>query len=167
MKRALIISVVVVVVLCCAIFAVWVLPHAPSISSPTPVQHLAPDAYPLYSGATWGPEEGTTFGDFVGYGISSAPVTNITDIASTSMPFEQYYAQKLSAAGWGVDNALAAGGPGSEIVGYRKGADVLIVSFGSVFKAGGVNEPEQCPCDVTMHVFSGALESTSTRPISQ
>jgi hypothetical protein len=125
---------------------------------PVAEQHLNPDAYPLYSDLSWGSEQAKTFeGKFSGYEVTSIPVTDITDLSVVSTPFDNYYKNKLEAIGWTVDNSLAAGGPGASITAYKKGSDYIIVSFSTKFKGGGTNEPVQCPCDITMSVFSGAL----------
>jgi hypothetical protein len=58
-----------------------------------------------------------------------------------------------------VDNALAAGAPGADIVGYKKGNNYIILEYASVFKNnGGGNSPETCPCDLTFSVFAGTME---------
>ncbi|MGH7141596.1 MAG: hypothetical protein ACREGH_03120 [Minisyncoccia bacterium] len=134
-------------------------------TAPPPAQavhRLLPDAYPLYSGAQWGDVREAHLENFDGYEATSTPIQNVTDIAVVSQPFQRYYADKLSASGWSVDNALAAGGPGSEIVGYQKGAAYLIVGYQSFFTVGGKNEPAQCPCNVSFFVFSGSSTSAQS-----
>ena len=125
------------------------------------------DIYPLPSGITWNAAQAATVlpGDenvsapLVGIKIVSQPITNITDLATPSTPFENYYKAKLAAAGWTVDNALAAGGPGADIVGYKKGNNYIILEYTSVFKNnGGGNSPETCPCDLTFSIFAGTEE---------
>ena len=121
------------------------------------------EIYPLYSGISWGPEMLATDTMpingiqtvFAGYGITSQTVKNITNIAAVTMPFEKYYRNKLKAAGWAIDNNLLASGPGSDIVVYTKGDDYIVISFSTVFHAGGTNEPVQCPCDTTLSIFTG------------
>jgi hypothetical protein len=126
------------------------------------------DIYPLSSGITWNAAQAATVlpGDenvpppLVGIKIVSQPITNITNVATPSTPFENYYKAKLAAAGWTVDNAIAAGGPGAEIDGYKKGSDYIILKYTSVFKNnGGGNSPETCPCDLTFSIFAGTLEA--------
>ncbi len=127
------------------------------------VQHFPSAVYPLYSGVSWGAEETATDtiplagtqATLTGYRITSKAIQNITNIAAVSTPFETYYRQKLQAAGWTINKMLEAGGPGSSISGYTKGSDYLIISYATVFHAGGVNEPVQCPCDTTLSIFYG------------
>ncbi len=125
------------------------------------------DIYPLPSGITWNAAQAATVlpGDenvpapLAGIKIVSQPITNVTDLAALSTPFENYYKAKLTAAGWTVDNAIAAGGPGADIVGYKKGNDYIILEYTSVFKNnGGGNSPESCPCDLTFSIFAGTVE---------
>lgn len=125
------------------------------------------DIYPLPSGIAWNAARAATVlpGDenvpapLVGIKIVSQPITNITDLAAPSAPFENYYKAKLTTAGWTVDNALAAGGPGADVVGYKKGNDYIILEYTSVFKNnGGGNSPETCPCDLTFSIFAGTME---------
>jgi len=122
------------------------------------------DIYPLPSGITWNAGQAATVSPsdenvpapLGGIKITSQPVTNITDLAMASTPFENYYKIKLVSAGWTVDNSLAAGGPGADIVGYKKGNNYIILEYASVFKNnGGGNSPEICPCDVTFSIFTG------------
>lgn len=125
------------------------------------------DIYPLPSGITWNAAHAATVlpGDenvpaaVVGIKIVSQPIANITDLAAPSAPFENYYRTKLVAAGWTVDNTMAAGGPGAEIDEYKKGNDYIILEYTSVFKNnGGGNSPETCPCDLTFSIFAGTME---------
>jgi hypothetical protein len=121
------------------------------------------DIYPLPSGFSWNEKQAATMkpGDInvtstlVGIKIESQPITNITDLSAKSLPFDNYYKKKLVAAGWAEDNALAAGGSGAEITGYRKGNDYIILEYTSVFKNMPVDSPETCPCDLTFSIFSG------------
>jgi hypothetical protein len=132
------------------------------------VLHDTPtDIYPLPSGITWNAAQSATVlpGDenvptpLAGVKIISQPIKNITDLAAPSTPFEDYYKKKLIAAGWTVDNAMAAGGPGVEIDGYKKGSNYIILEYTSVFKNnGGGNSPETCPCDMTFSIFAGTEE---------
>ena len=122
-------------------------------------------AYPLYAGSgsavsriSWDttmPVFATTTPSLIGVELVSQPITNLTDLATPSTPFMDYYRRTLAAAGWTVDNMLAAGGPGAEITGYTKGSDYFIVSYASDFKVKSANAPEQCPCDLTFSLFAG------------
>ncbi|MDR3582228.1 MAG: hypothetical protein P4L67_03065 [Candidatus Pacebacteria bacterium] len=122
------------------------------------------DLYPLASGIAWGdmsaatiaPGEQNVPGPVAGIKIVSQPITGITDLSAPSAPFESYYKKKLAAAGWTVDNSLAAGGPGADITGYKKGNNYVILEYTSVFKNnGGGTAPESCPCDLTFSIFAG------------
>ncbi len=121
------------------------------------------EIYPLYPGISWGSEMAATDTMpingiqtvFTGYRVVSQTVKNITNIAAVTTPFEKYYRDKLKTAGWVIDNNLLASGPGSDIVVYTKGDDYMVISFATVFHAGGVNEPVQCPCDTTLSIFDG------------
>jgi hypothetical protein len=125
------------------------------------------DIYPLPSGITWNEMRAATVapgdenvpGMLAGIKITSQPITNITDLSAPSAPFEKYYKAKLVAAGWTEDNSMAAGGPGAEIVGYKKGNDYIILEYASIFKNKGDNSPETCPCDMTFSIFAGTLET--------
>jgi hypothetical protein len=125
---------------------------------------LNSDVYPLYPGISWKiagqatdtlPIAGVQK-TLNGYRVTSESVKNITDIAAIAMPFEKYYANKLSQAAWSEDKQLAASGPGSDITVYTKGVNYIIVSYTSVFHTGGVDTPEECPCDLSLSIFSGA-----------
>lgn len=124
------------------------------------------DIYPLPSGVIWNAAQSATVlpgevnvpAPLVGIKILSQLIANITDLAAPSTPFENYYRAKLAAAGWTVDNAMAAGAPGAEIDGYKKGDDYIILEYNSVFKNEGNDSPETCPCDMTFSVFAGTLE---------
>lgn len=116
---------------------------------------LDPVLSPLYSGATWGPVVASTNGDLKGSEATSSAAKDTNNIAAVTKPFTTYYEQKLKADGWTVDNARAAGGPGSEIMAYTKGDAYIVIGFTSVFKKKSVDAPAQCPCDVTFSVFSG------------
>ena len=126
------------------------------------------NVYPLASGITWGDMKFATTtiptgsqnaqSVLAGIEISSQPILNITDLSTSSLPFANYYKKKLAAAGWAVDNAIAAGGPGAEIIGYKKGNDYIILTYSSVFKNdGGGVAPESCPCNMTFSIFAGTL----------
>ena len=125
---------------------------APSEATAT----LNADAYPLYTGATWGSTAATTSPD---YGpitvVQSVPFADVTNIAEKSMPFEKYYDDKLTAAGWARDDMRAASGPGANITYYTKGGQFVIVFFRSDFKVKHPDAPSECPCDVQFSLLSG------------
>lgn len=124
------------------------------------------DIYPLPSGITWNEAQTATLaaGDvnvastLIGIKVESQPIQNITDLSAPSMPFDAYYQKKLTAAGWTVDNDLAAGGPGAEITGYTKGNEYIILEYSAVFKNQPADSPETCPCDLTFSVFEGTAK---------
>lgn len=122
----------------------------------TTTARLSDDLYPLYPDATWGTVESATSSD---YGevtvVESTPITNTTNIASTSMPFMNYYNDKLVALGWSQDMSREAGGPGAEVSFYTKGDQFIAVSFHSIFKILHTNAPSECPCDVHLALMSG------------
>jgi heat shock protein HslJ len=120
------------------------------------INSLSADVYPAYPNLTWGKENLQTYKDISGVETVSSPITNISDLSAVSAPFLKYYKDKLTPLGWTVDNSLAAGGPGSELVGYKKGSEYIILKFTTLFKGGGTNEPVQCPCDISFSVFSGS-----------
>ncbi len=119
---------------------------------------LSPDAYPLFPALSWKSEQPGIYDDIRGYQALSIPLTNLTDIASATLPFETYYAAKLKGAGWLEDKGLDAGGPGSELTAYKNTSGYIVVGYTSAFHAGGTSTPEECPCDVTFNVFSGSIQ---------
>jgi hypothetical protein len=156
MQRKHLVILVAVVVVCAAAFLLGGMLLLSTSSS-----QLAGDALPLYPGAAWNAPQATTFDDTAGTEVISQPISGVTDLAGVFEPFEQYYAQKLAAAGWTVDNTQAAAGPGSEVTVYKKGSEEIVVSYQSLFTVVSAHAPEQCPCDVTMSVFSGTLPAAS------
>ena len=134
----------------------WYAGQGGGAAAPREATALNADLYPLYSGATWGPTVATTSLD---YGqitvVQSVPFTDITNIAEKSMPFEKYYDDKLTAAGWVPDNMRAASGPGANITYYTKGDQFVIVFFRSDFKVKHPDAPSECPCDVQFSLLSG------------
>lgn len=117
---------------------------------------LHADLYPLYAGATWDSVEATSSPErgLVSI-VRSVPFVDTMDIAGVSMPFEKYYVDKLTAAGWTRDMAGEASGPGANISVYRKDGQFVAVSFQSVFKVRKPDAPVECPCDVTLSLMSG------------
>jgi len=126
--------------------------------------HLSAGLYPLYPGLAWNAETATTTLALTGYRVSSQTVANISDLSAISSPFEKYYREKLSALGWSEDNTLAAGGPGSAVIAYRKSGGLIILSYQTVFHGGGSNEPVSCPCDISFSLFSSGSAASPDLP---
>lgn len=132
-------------------------------SAAAPKVELNADVYPLYSGIAWGGVEATSSPERgVVSIVRSVPVTDTTDIAAVSMPFEKYYEDKLTAAGWVRDMMEEASGPGANISVYRKADQFVVVSFSSVFQVRQPDMPVQCPCDVQLTLLSG-MQTGPTR----
>ena len=129
-------------------------------SSDGQVQELVADAYPLYAGVSWGTEHAAENGDLVGWEVTAPAATDTDNIASATQPFETYYQEKLIAAGWRVDNTRAAGGPGASVTAYEKDGQYLVISFQTDFKGTVPDAPVQCPCDVTLSLFSGVVRGS-------
>ena len=119
---------------------------------------LSADIYPLYDHALWNDSQaeqftiGTT--SYSGASIASAAVTNTMDPGSVFTPFQNYYDQKLKALGWQVANDVAAGGHTGGQTGYRKGDALVLTRFQIVYHNVTENAPSECPCDVTLSLFS-------------
>jgi membrane-bound inhibitor of C-type lysozyme len=120
-----------------------------------PMLSLNADVYPLYENLSWQGEGVGEYGDMNGYMVVSEPIPNITDIAAITQPFEKYYADQLIRQGWEEDISMAAGGPGSAVIAYKKGSEYIILQYTSEFGVNNENEPAQCPCSVQFSVFSG------------
>ncbi|HET8580886.1 MAG TPA: hypothetical protein VFL98_00245 [Candidatus Paceibacterota bacterium] len=153
MNRVLLSAGVLLVALGVAIAAL-LLAGSPAEAPVPSAQRLAAIAYPLYPSLSWGAEQPSTQAGVSGYAVSSRPVVGVSDIASTTEGFVRYYQSKLAADGWSVDNSLAAGGPGADVAGYRKGNAVFIYAYSTDFKGTQPGEPVSCPCDVTFTLFS-------------
>ncbi|KKW09519.1 MAG: hypothetical protein UY47_C0016G0006 [Parcubacteria group bacterium GW2011_GWB1_49_7] len=125
-----------------------------SLWKEAPLGNLSADIYPLYSGATWSEVQPKTFEKMTGFEVTAVAAKDTTNITEATSPFEKYYAEKLTAEGWTVDNSLAAGGPGASITAYTKDGNYIIISFSTDFKAGGENEPVQCPSEEKMSLCS-------------
>ena len=129
-------------------------------SQPFAITHpnLAPDLYPLYPGANWNRSQvesfliGTT--TYSGARMESAPLDADMDPGNIITPFENYYAKLLMGRGWSVANDLAAGGHVGGQTGYRKGSDVILTRFSINYQNKPEDAPSECPCDVTLSVFS-------------
>ncbi len=133
-------------------------PHEAAATTTAPL--LAAAAYPLYDGVSWAPPEAFTF-SFMGsttpgVSVDSVPVMDTMDPASVFSPFEKYYADKLAADGWTVDNALAAGGHTGGQTAYRKGTALILTNFHITYHTVPADAPSECPCDVTVSLFSSA-----------
>lgn len=124
----------------------------------TATSSLNADVYPLYSGASWQAATAATT-DFStttsrGYKITSTPSATTSDISSVTTSFTNYYDKKLKAAGWSEDISLDADGPGASQRVYKKGAGVISISFSTNFLGTQPNAPVQCPCIVSLSIFS-------------
>lgn len=119
---------------------------------------LLGDIYPLYSAVQWDEPTTESFligtSTYSGASITSTPVVNTMDPGSVFTPFEKYYEQKLKALGWAVANDLAAGGHVGGQTGYRKGGEVILTRFHIDYRTIPSNAPSECPCDVTLSLFS-------------
>ncbi|OYV63543.1 MAG: hypothetical protein B7X03_01355 [Parcubacteria group bacterium 21-58-10] len=133
---------------------VWLTPRG--AVAPT-VPPLAADLYPLYS-ADWNAPHPVSLdippAPLSGTGIEAVVATSTMNPGAAFSPFDKYYADKLGALGWRVDNSLAAGGPGRGQVVYRKGAGFIAVNVWTDFHTVSSTSPMQCPCDVTIKLFS-------------
>lgn len=116
------------------------------------------DLYPLYENAKWNTpvNENVTIGTaaYSGASVSSVPVVNTMDPASIFSPFENYYDQKLKSLGWAEANDLAAGGHVGGQTGYRKDNAVILTRFQINYRVVSDTAPSECPCDVTLSIFS-------------
>ncbi len=124
---------------------------------------LAADLYPLYS-ASWNTPHLVSLdippAPLYGTGIEAVVATSTMNPGAAFSPFDTYYANKLKALGWRVDNSLAAGGPGRGQVVYRKGTGFIAVNFWTDFQTVSSTSPMQCPCDVTLKLFSTTASSS-------
>lgn len=157
-RNILIVYIVLLIVLAAGGWYWWAARPAvqPVAENPTPV--LSADLYPLWNNVNWNApaaEEviiGTT--TYSGASISSALVQAGMDPASVFTPFERYYDKKLKALGWTVANDLAAGGHVGGQTGYRKDGAVILTRFHVDYHIVPGNAPSECPCDVTVSLFS-------------
>jgi len=119
---------------------------------------LNQDVYPLYSGVSWSASRMETVtistSTYSGASITSLPVKDTMDPGSVFTPFERYYDQKLTALGWETVNDLAAGGHVGGQTGYRKDGATILTRFQIVYHTVPENAPSECPCDVTLSLFS-------------
>lgn len=91
---------------------------------------------------------------YVGASVSSLAATSTMDPGSVFTPFERYYDAKLKALGWTVDKYLATCGHVGGQTGYRKGDGLILVRFFINYQTVPANAPSECPCDVTLSLFS-------------
>ncbi len=132
--------------------------ESPAFTITHPV--LSSDIYPLYGGADWNKPQverftiGTT--TYSGASVASVPVIATMNPSAVFTPFENYYAQKLRSLGYAVDNQLAAGGHTGGQTAYRRGSSLVLTRFSIVYRTVPTNAPSECPCDVTVSVFSNS-----------
>lgn len=154
----------VLILIAAIVGSVWVLwktetAKAPAASSSESASLLTSDLYPLYAGVTW---SDPVFGQvevgaktYSGASASAVATTSTMNPSAAFTPFEDYYAQKLSALGWRVSNDLAAGGPTGGQTGYTKDGRTILTLFKVTYHTTPADAPSTCPCDVTLSVFSG------------
>lgn len=153
MKRAL--AVLIVLLLAIAAWHWW---SAKPSALPAARPELSADLYPLYADADWNAPmaESVTIGTstYAGASVATAPVLNTMDPGSVFMPFEQYYDRKLKALGWESAMDLDAGGHTGGQTGYRKDGRLVLARFRIDYHANPPDAPSECPCDVTLSLFS-------------
>lgn len=119
---------------------------------------VSADLYPLYPSADWQAATAESFAvgtaSFSGASIASAPIPAGMNPGAIFTPFENYYSKKLKALGWKVADDLAAGGHVGGQTRYRKGDEVILTRFGINYQTRPENAPSECPCDVTLSLFS-------------
>lgn len=120
---------------------------------------LNADLYPLYPNADWQPAETETVmigeEELAGHSVTSATIHADMDPSSVFMPFEAYYEDKLTSLGWTAENNLAAGGPMGGQTGYVRDGQTILIRYETTFQNVTEDAPAECPCDVTLSVFSG------------
>lgn len=143
-------------VLMVVLLAGWYLRPTPA-NAPT-AAYLSQDLYPLYDKVSWNaPVTESIFigtSTYTGASVTSSVVENTMDPGSVFTPFEQYYDKKLKALGWSVANDLAAGGHVGGQTGYRKGESVILTGFRINYRIVSTSSPSECPCDVSLSLFS-------------
>lgn len=130
------------------------------ISKPFMMRHskLSTDAYPLYPDADWQTAEveqftiGSTI--YKGTGVTTTSIHANMNPAEIFEPFEQYYKEKLTPLGWTIANDLAAGGHTGGQTGYRKDGQIILTRFSINYQNIPDDAPSECPCDVTLSIFS-------------
>ncbi len=115
---------------------------------------LNQDLYPLYPNATWQAVKSSEVNGAAGYEVVSDPITNVTDAASSSTSFEQYYQSKLGQAGWTQGAVSTVSAPGANASVYTKGNDFIVVSHQTTYHGG----TQTCPCDLQFTLVSGTAK---------
>ena len=122
---------------------------------------LAIDLYPLFTGASWNSSqvEDVTMGatTYAGASMTSAPIDAGMDPGAAFTPFTEYYDHLLKSRGWHVANDLAAGGHVGGQTGYRNGPGTILVRFHIDYESKPANAPSECPCTVTLSLFSSGV----------
>ncbi len=160
--RALWLIVLALVVIAVGGLYLWQQPQSAGEQSASTDGALHPslhaDLYPLYPGVAWGASsaESVTISTttYAGASISAVATTSAMDPGSAFTPFDTYYDHALKALGWSVANDLAAGGPMGGQTGYRKAGAIILTRFAIVYHTTPVDAPSECPCDVTLSLFS-------------
>ena len=134
----------------------WSLRVATAPAPSTPI--LAADLYPLYADAAWGAPAAESFmigtTAYSGTSVTSKTISAGMDPGAAITPFSNYYDKKLKALGWSVANDLAAGGHVGGQAGYRKAGSIILTRFKIDYQTNPENAPSECPCDVTLSLFS-------------
>jgi hypothetical protein len=131
--------------------------------------HTIESVYPLFSdGISWSPKVAVnlparslynpTKQTIVGYQVTSLPTASTEDIGGTVEPLRNHYNQILLKDGWKIDINFHADGPGGSVWGFRKGDEVLILSYTSTFFNNQPDAPAQCPCTVVFTIIGGTLQ---------
>lgn len=122
---------------------------------------LAIDLYPLYPAASWNRSvvEDVTMGTttYAGASMESATIDAGMNPGSVITPFEKYYDALLKSRGWKVANDLAAGGHVGGQTGYRNGPGTILTRFHIDYQNKPANAPSECPCRVTLSLFSSGV----------
>lgn len=132
---------------------------SPAIIQPvTTHPKISQALYPLYINVEWQDAQtenfviGTT--TYSGTSIASVPVLNTMDPGSIFTPFQNYYNQKLKTLDWKTANDLEAGGHTGGQSSYHKNGETILTRFHIDYHAQPENAPSECPCDVTLSLFS-------------
>jgi len=121
-------------------------------------QNLNVDVYPLYSNLSWNEEVALTDNywgsEFSGFKVTSKNITD-KEYYSFNESFINYYDKKLTSLGWYRDPQYQADGAGSQVIGYTKGDEIIVLDYDSKEIKQIPNEPLSCPCNMTFSIFSG------------